>query len=139
MIFYHVISFLSTSLSVYKGWLFSFQYFVINFTILIKEGMYFDFRRDHESSDFWKTAINKWLWNYFLNLQFDNLVQFLKWEEKKRYLWYARYIYDQAKFMNKNLVKAIINCSMLSNRYRYEKQKQLSLHIGETAIFVWSN
>ena len=43
-----------------------------------------------------------------------------------------RYIrYKQAKFMNKNLQKGIMNCSRLLNDIEREEQKQLDLHIKD--------
>ena len=48
-----------------------------------------------------------------------------------------RYVrYTLAKFMNKNFAKAIMNRSMLLNRYRKERKKQLDLHIKDREIFV---
>ena len=72
-------------------------------------------------------------------MQSDNLVQFTNISNmmlgKKAPLKekYARH--NQAKFMNKNLGKAIMNLSRLLNRYRQEKQKPLDLYIKNREIF----
>ena len=75
------------------------------------------------------------------NIKSDDLAQFTNISkmilEKKAPLK-ERYVrYNQAKFMNKNLQKAIMNRSRFLNRYRKKKkQKQLDLHIKDSEFFV---
>ena len=70
------------------------------------------------------------------NIQSDDLSRFINISKmilEKKAPSKERYVrYDQPKFINKILQKAIMNRSKLLNRYRKEKkQKQLDLHKKE--------
>ena len=73
------------------------------------------------------------------NMQSDDLAQFTNISkmilEKKAPLK-GRYVrYNQVKFMNKNLQKAIMNRSRLLNK-KEKKPNQIDLHTKDSEIFV---
>ena len=74
--YYHIMWCLSSPLCRCKPPLFSFQNYVVNVTILPKLeciGIYYHFQLDHKSSNFWKLAVNKWI---FQNIFDDFLDEF---------------------------------------------------------------